>query len=83
MVAAEEMFERTDHELAPWDIISGENKRLAGYKCWKRQSSVSSRAWLVGEWMCRRPTNWSWRALKRQRSHPLISADSQKILLIM
>ncbi|MEY2553823.1 MAG: AMP-polyphosphate phosphotransferase [Ilumatobacteraceae bacterium] len=28
-VAAEEMFERTDHELAPWDIISGENKRLA------------------------------------------------------
>jgi AMP-polyphosphate phosphotransferase len=29
VVAAEEMFERTDHELAPWDIISGENKRLA------------------------------------------------------
>ena len=28
-IAAEEMFERTDHELAPWDIISGENKRLA------------------------------------------------------
>jgi AMP-polyphosphate phosphotransferase len=29
VIAAEEMFERTDHELAPWDIISGENKRLA------------------------------------------------------
>jgi AMP-polyphosphate phosphotransferase len=28
-IAAEEMFERTDHDLAPWDIISGENKRLA------------------------------------------------------
>ena len=27
--AAEDMFERTDHEFAPWDIISGENKRLA------------------------------------------------------
>ena len=29
MVAAEEMFERTDHHLAPWDVISGEQKRLA------------------------------------------------------
>ncbi|MCU1503364.1 MAG: UDP-galactose-lipid carrier transferase [Ilumatobacteraceae bacterium] len=28
-VAAEEMFERTDHDLAPWDVISGEQKRLA------------------------------------------------------
>jgi len=28
-IAAEEMFERTDHELAPWDIVSGEQKRLA------------------------------------------------------
>ena len=28
-VAAEEMFERTDHHLAPWDVISGEQKRLA------------------------------------------------------
>ena len=28
-IAAEEMFERTDHHLAPWDLISGENKRLA------------------------------------------------------
>jgi polyphosphate kinase 2 (PPK2 family) len=27
--AAEEMFERTDHHLAPWDVISGENKRAA------------------------------------------------------
>jgi len=27
--AAEDMFDRTDHELAPWDIISGEQKRLA------------------------------------------------------
>lgn len=27
--AAEEMFKRTDHELAPWDIISGEQKRYA------------------------------------------------------
>lgn len=26
-VAAEEMFQRTDHELAPWDIVSGEQKR--------------------------------------------------------
>jgi polyphosphate kinase 2 (PPK2 family) len=23
------MFERTDHHLAPWDVLSGENKRLA------------------------------------------------------
>ena len=29
LAAAEEMFERTDHHLAPWDVISGENKRLA------------------------------------------------------
>jgi polyphosphate kinase 2 (PPK2 family) len=28
-VAAEEMFERTDHHLAPWDVISGEQKRYA------------------------------------------------------
>ncbi len=27
--AAEEMFERTHHKLAPWDIISGEQKRWA------------------------------------------------------
>ena len=26
---AEEMFERTDHHLAPWDLISGEQKRFA------------------------------------------------------
>lgn len=25
--AAEEMFERTDHDLAPWDLVSGEQKR--------------------------------------------------------
>ena len=29
MIAAEEMFERTDHHLAPWDVISGEQKRFA------------------------------------------------------
>ena len=29
LIAAEEMFERTDHHIAPWDLISGENKRLA------------------------------------------------------
>ncbi len=28
-IAAEEMFRRTDHELAPWDVISGEHKRMA------------------------------------------------------
>jgi polyphosphate kinase 2 (PPK2 family) len=28
-IAAEEMFERTDHHLAPWDLISGEQKRFA------------------------------------------------------
>jgi len=28
-VAAEDMFERTDHDLAPWDLFSGEHKRLA------------------------------------------------------
>jgi polyphosphate kinase 2 (PPK2 family) len=28
-VAAEEMFERTDHDLAPWDLIEGEQKRYA------------------------------------------------------
>lgn len=27
-VAAEDMFARTDHELAPWDVLSGEQKRL-------------------------------------------------------
>jgi polyphosphate kinase 2 (PPK2 family) len=27
--AAEDMFERTDHELAPWDVISGEHKKWA------------------------------------------------------
>lgn len=27
--AAEEMFQRTDHKLAPWDIIGGEQKRYA------------------------------------------------------
>jgi polyphosphate kinase 2 (PPK2 family) len=29
LVAAEEMFERTDHHLAPWDLVSGEQKRAA------------------------------------------------------
>ena len=29
LIAAEEMFERTDHHLAPWDVISGEQKRFA------------------------------------------------------
>jgi polyphosphate kinase 2 (PPK2 family) len=29
VAAAEEMFERTDHHLAPWDVISGEQKRAA------------------------------------------------------
>ena len=28
LTAAEEMFERTDHHLAPWDVISGEQKRF-------------------------------------------------------
>ena len=28
-LAAEEMFERTDHHLAPWDLVSGEQKRHA------------------------------------------------------
>ncbi len=28
-LASEEMFERTDHHLAPWDLISGEQKRHA------------------------------------------------------
>ena len=27
--AAEDMFRKTDHELAPWDVLSGEQKRLA------------------------------------------------------
>jgi polyphosphate kinase 2 (PPK2 family) len=27
--AVEEMFDRTDHELAPWDVISGEHKKWA------------------------------------------------------
>ncbi len=27
--AAEDMFERTDHEYAPWDVISGEHKKWA------------------------------------------------------
>jgi len=31
-VAAEEMFERTDHMLGRWDLIEGENKRYARVK---------------------------------------------------
>jgi polyphosphate kinase 2 (PPK2 family) len=31
--AAEEMFERTHHKLAPWDVIAGEQKRYARVKC--------------------------------------------------
>ncbi len=27
--AGEEMFERTDHHLAPWDLVAGEQKRFA------------------------------------------------------
>ena len=27
--AAEEMFARTDHELAPWDVVAAEQKRYA------------------------------------------------------
>ena len=27
--AIEEMFERTDHELAPWNLIAGEQKKFA------------------------------------------------------
>jgi len=27
--AAEDMFDRTDHELAPWDLVSGEHKKWA------------------------------------------------------
>mgnify|MGYP000588978286 CR=1 FL=1 len=27
--AANDMFERTDHPLAPWDVVSGENKKWA------------------------------------------------------
>ena len=29
MVAANEMFARTEHELGPWDLISGEQKKWA------------------------------------------------------
>lgn len=28
-LAAEDMFERTDHDLAPWDVIAAEQKKLA------------------------------------------------------
>ena len=31
-VAAEEMFERTDHHLAPWDLVAGEQKRYGRVK---------------------------------------------------
>ena len=27
------MFDRTDHPLAPWDIISAEQKRSPGCRC--------------------------------------------------
>jgi len=27
--AAEDMFEKTDHELAPWDVVAAEQKRFA------------------------------------------------------
>lgn len=31
--AAEDMFARTSHELAPWDVIAGEQKRFARIAC--------------------------------------------------
>ena len=31
--AAEDMFARTSHELAPWDVIAGEQKRYARIAC--------------------------------------------------
>jgi polyphosphate kinase 2 (PPK2 family) len=31
--AADEMFEKTHHRLAPWDVIAGEQKRYARVKC--------------------------------------------------
>ena len=31
--AAEEMFEKTHHRVAPWDIIAGEQKRYARVAC--------------------------------------------------
>jgi polyphosphate kinase 2 (PPK2 family) len=30
--AVEEMLERTDHALAPWDLVEGDNKRFARVK---------------------------------------------------
>ena len=45
--AANEMFERTDHKLAPWDLISGEQKR------WARVEAVETLIRRVEEGMTR------------------------------
>ena len=45
--AANEMFERTDHKLAPWDLISGEQKR------WARVEAVETLIRRVEEGMSR------------------------------
>ncbi len=45
--AADEMFERTHHKLAPWDIVSGEQKR------WARVAAVETLIARVEEGMVR------------------------------
>ena len=45
--AANEMFERTDHKLAPWDLISGEQKR------WARVEAIETLIRRVEEGMSR------------------------------
>ena len=56
LVAAEEMFERTDHHLAPWDVISGEQKRFGRVQVLETAITGSSRAWSDGAWRCLPPT---------------------------
>ena len=47
-IAAEEMFERTDHHLAPWDVVSGEQKRYARIKVLETLIGASSWASSAG-----------------------------------
>ena len=49
------MFERTDHHLAPWDLVVGRAEApRPGARCSRRSSSASSRACAAGACRCRR-----------------------------
>ena len=51
--AAEEMFLRTEHKLAPWDIIGGEQKRYARIAVLETVIRRVEEAWCAGASRCR------------------------------